>query len=74
MRLGYFAHSAQYNNEEVILMSKHLREFTLQELEATVCLTDGCDNNMAEEACPNCIKDNEAICVDHCGCWEEEYS
>ena len=46
---------------------KHLRDYTLEELEATTC-EDCLVNSMAEYACINYIKDNEPVCIDCCGC------
>lgn len=28
--------------------------------------------NMSEYMCPNCYKDDEQICVECCGCYDEE--
>ncbi len=52
---------------------KHLREYTIEELETTIC--EFClDSEMTMDAfmCPNCSKDNEIICVECCGCYEDE--
>jgi hypothetical protein len=49
-------------------MSKHLRDYTLAELEVTIC--EFCrkpEMNMAEFMCPTCSKGNEVICVECCG-------
>jgi predicted amidophosphoribosyltransferase len=53
--------------------TKHLREYTEAELLNTIC--EYCldpEMNMAEYMCPNCSKDNEIICVECCGCFDEE--
>lgn len=52
-------------------LEKHLRQYTVEELEAAIC--EWCldpDMNMAEYMCPNCSKDDEQICVECCGCDE----
>ena len=53
------------------MRNKHIRDYTLEELENTVC--EFCmDSEMTldEYLCPNCSKDDEAICVECCGCDE----
>jgi len=45
-------------------MTKHLTDYTLEELERTSCGL--CTNNLAEYACQNSMQDNEAYCVDCC--------
>ena len=53
--------------------TKHLREYTEAELTNTIC--EYCldpEMNMAEYMCPNCSKDNEIICVECCGCFDDE--
>ena len=54
--------------------TKHLRDYTLAELEQTIC--EFCkDPEMTMDAykCPTCSKDNEIICTECCGCldWED---
>jgi hypothetical protein len=54
-----------------LINEKRLSEFTEGELSATVC--EYCsEKNLGEYACATCIKDNEPICVDCCGCYDEE--
>lgn len=60
------------NMSNELLNKKHLKEFSLEELEATECVY--CANNMAEYACPNCIKDNDPVCTECCGCCDEDYN
>ena len=50
---------------------KHMTEYTLEELEATLC-QDCSVNNMAEYACRDEIKSNVALCVDCCHCSEHD--
>ena len=56
------------------MMTKHLNDYTLEELENTTCGL--CDNNLAEYACQNSIQDNEAYCVECCEmpCCVEDYT
>ena len=52
---------------------KHLRDYTFEELQQTIC--EACEDpemNMSEYMCPNCSKDNEIICVECCGCFDDE--
>lgn len=51
---------------------RHLRTYTLEELEETIC-RDCSVNNMAEYACINHMKDSEAVCIDCCYCHKEEF-
>lgn len=54
-------------------VDKHLREYTIEELEQTIC--EFCkDPEMTMDAfmCVNCSKDNEIICVECCGCYSDE--
>jgi hypothetical protein len=54
-------------------LDKHLVDYTFKELVKAIC--EWCkdpDMNMSEYMCPNCHKDNEQICVECCGCYDEE--
>jgi predicted amidophosphoribosyltransferase len=52
---------------------KHLRDYTFEELQQTICeFCEDPEMNMSEYMCPNCSKDNEIICVECCGCYEDE--
>ena len=53
--------------------TKHVREWSITELEQTIC--EFCkDPEMTLDVylCPNCAKDNEKICTECCGCYDEE--
>jgi hypothetical protein len=52
-------------------IEKHLRDWSAEELAELDC-TDCLLNNMAEYACINHMKDNEAVCVYCCYCHREE--
>ena len=53
---------------------KHLRDYTFEELQETICeFCEDPEMNMSEYMCPNCSKDNEIICVECCGCFDDEF-
>ena len=54
-------------------LEKHLSTYTFEELSIAIC--EWCKDpemNMSEYMCPNCYKDDEQICVECCGCYDEE--
>lgn len=54
-------------------LEKHLVDYTFDELCVAIC--EWCkdpDMNMSEYMCPNCYKDDEQICTECCGCYDEE--
>jgi hypothetical protein len=54
-------------------LDKRLSEYTFDELCVAIC--EWCkdpDMNMSEYMCPNCYKDDEQICTECCGCYDEE--
>ena len=53
-------------------MNKHLHsDYTIEELGKVLC-QDCRKYNMAEYACINFMKDNEALCINCCYCHREE--
>ena len=50
---------------------KHMTDYTIEELEATLCQDCGV-NNMAEYVCRDEYKSNQPICVDCCHCPEHD--
>ena len=48
------------------MMTKNLRNYTLEELETTLCDVIGCENTMDKYACQDCLQEDEPICVECC--------
>jgi hypothetical protein len=51
---------------------KHLRDMSIQELEKIIC--EECkepEKTLDQYLCPNCSKDDDRLCVDCCGCYDD---
>jgi hypothetical protein len=57
-------------------MTKHLMDMSAEELAQIKCggfWNNPCDNNMAEYACRNSMKDNEPFCAECCADTNQAY-